>query len=1366
MHIKKLTLALSAFSLSFLVNLSAFGDDLEIYLGTNTSQFTFKPNVLFIMDTSGSMNKKDGTPFSRMQRVQAALNKALSEATNINAGLMRFSDFGGPVLFPITDIDQPIPPEIILNTRESGDDAEQPNNSVDINNDILKLTNGSGKTLTGLRFQDLNIPQGATITQAYLRFTSSKIDTDVSDILIRAEDKGNSPIFEQSNKNISNRTLTSSFLLWDQDNNFPVDKEVITTPDFANVVQEVISRSDWCGGNALSLIIEGDSNSSGSARHVYSSDKGESSSPQLVISYDDSSATGCISGEPVYQLDSQADNAEEANNGENNTGNQLNFRTSSNNNIGLRFTNVNIPNGATISKAYVTFTSAANQGTNNSKMTIRGVAEDDVAPFDILEKDHLQNKPKTGASLNWSNIGYQAKDSEFSSPDISNVIQEIVNRSGWTPRSDLALVMSDFHSDGVAAYTVNGSGSGAAKLHIEFSGNATPGNSSTVRDYLISRVNELTTNGYTPIVDTLYEATRYYGGLSVDYGLKRGEPGIEAIVRRSTRVSHRDSYVGSNAVRPFGCSDINLSSNNCVDEYIPTGATYISPVQNLQCQVNNHIVILSDGRANNNHSQGKIATLLGAPCTGSGGEECGVDLASNISKKETSVIDRVIQTHTIGFAADTVANTFLQDLAQAGGGSWYKADNSEQLLEAFTTILSEVKNANTTFVSPGVAVNQLNRLTNKEDLYFALFRPEEGQRWPGNLKKYKIKGNTVLDAASKPAVNTTTGFFDEKSQSIWSTEVDGNDVRKGGAASKLDLVRQLYVFGDAPNSSIALEANKFNETNSSITINDLSISTEPDSATLRENLLKWARGVDVFDEDGDGERTDINFMMGDPIHSQPIIVNYSSTESAVFVATNHGFLHSFDADTGEENFAIMPRELLGNLHKFYENRSSFSHVYGLDGDLVYREANGKKYLYLGMRRGGNNYYAFDVTSKTAPKLVFKIDGGSTGFENLGQTWSRPIITKVKIGGTVKDVIIIGGGYDEDQDNRQSRAPDSIGNSVYMIDADTGAKLWEASDTSGNLQLADMKYSIPARISVIDRNNDGLADHMYVADTGGQLFRLDIYNGNGVGTLVKGKLLASLGGDAAADNRRFYYGPDVAEVVLGDEQYFAVALGSGFRAGPLNTTINDNFYMIKDKGTFIQNSLGEYSFPATTVDLTKLYDATDHLSTTGTSAEQALASQAFVDKDGWYIRLTSGGEKVLSSPLIIDYKILFTTYVPAASSSSLCAPPSGNSRAYLVNLFNANAVTDLNNNNDKDKGDRFSTLEQTGIAPPPTFIFGGGGGEDKSICFGAECADPEPPEDENGNVVPCAGDFQCLMQEIFGGIERVQKDTWKTEVERN
>ncbi len=1340
-------------------SMQAWADDLEIYFGTSNEQVKYDPNVLFIMDTSGSMGAYDNTNESRMLRVQNALKETLRSVTNVNAGLMRFSDYGGPILYPVRPIDDTVSPELITPIVQSSDDATERSGSVSLNSSSLTLSAGTEQVITGLRYQMLNIPQGATITSAYLRFTSRGYDASATTINIAAELTANATTFTSSQQNISSRTQTSNQVIWDQENDWPSVGDTVASIDFSSVIQEVVDLADWCGGNNLNIILTAQGLSASSNRLADSFEQGGGLSPQLVVVYDETTATGCITGDLTYQIDSQSNNAEERYNGYQSTGSELTFNANSNDYIGLRFRNIALPQGAVVSNAYLEFTAYQNSYNNSASMTIEAANEADPRSFNNYSRYLLRNKAKTSA-VTWSGIERWYRNREYQSPSVASIVNQLVNRGDWQSGNDMMFILSDFNNTR-GAYTYSERPSGAAKLVIEFQGQATPGQTSTVREHLVSKVDELSASGYTPIVDTLYEGVLYYGGLDVDYGLTRGNNSVSNTVRRNTRVSHRLSYTGQDATLPSGCEEDNLSSSNCITQQIPQGARYLSPITDRQCQVNNHIVLLSDGEANNNHSVDEIETLLSASCTGSGGEKCGLSLVRNIADTEESVIDSRIITHTIGFAANTQANSFLNQIALQGGGGFYQADNSQELLGAFQSILKTVKDVNATFVSPGVAVNQLNRLTHKDELYFALFKPSEGSNWPGNLKKYKIDGDTILDKNGLPAVDDGNGFFSEQAHSYWSVLTDGNDVRQGGAASKLSLARNLFTFS-VP-GPLANSANRLHENNISLTGALLNIDMLSDVITVRSNLLKWVRGVDLKDDDGDGDTSDIRLQMGDPIHSQPVIVNYSATDSAIFVATNQGFLHSFDAQTGSENFAVIPQELLGNLYEFYRENTTSNHIYGLDGDLVLRHFEDKIYLYVGMRRGGRNYYTFDITSKTNPILVHQIVGGNTGFEKLGQTWSRPTVTKIKVGETIRNVLIFGGGYDVEQDNKVARSADSVGNAVFIVDADTGALIWSASNSGADLLLGDMEYSIPARISVIDRDNDGLADHMYVADLGGQLFRLDIHNGLGRSELVSGGLLADLGGDLAEDNRRFYYAPDVAQISTIDENFYAVAIGSGYRAHPLNAEIQDSFYMLKDFGIFTKDEQGDYGLPENPFTRDDLYDATAHLLTSSDQTVVEEQGAIYANRAGWLVDLGSGGEKVLASPLILNYQVFFTTYLPASANDSLCAPPSGNSRAYLVELINGNAVVDLNNDNQTTHQDRFTNLKQTGIAPDTKILI-----EDilqPVVCLGTECASAVIETDEQGNEVACTSAFGCLAQNIYGRFERIQKSSWKTEIER-
>ncbi|MFB2351136.1 hypothetical protein, partial [Priestia megaterium] len=94
------------------------------------------------------------------------------------------------------------------------------------------------------------------------------------------------------------------------------------------------------------------------------------------------------------------------------------------------------------------------------------------------------------------------------------------------------------------------------------------------------------------------------------------------------------------------------------------------------------------------------------------------------------------------------------------------------------------------------------------------------------------------------------------------------------------------------------------------------------------------------------------------------------------------------------------------------------------------------------------------------------------------------------------------------------------------DATTGERLWWAgpAGSKADLELADMKYSIPATPAVIDINGDGLADQLYVGDMGGQVWRVDFWHGKNADDFATAGVIASLAGDDAASNRRFYHTP--------------------------------------------------------------------------------------------------------------------------------------------------------------------------------------------------------------------------------------------------
>src|SRR5690606_33583781 len=171
-------------------------------------------------------------------------------------------------------------------------------------------------------------------------------------------------------------------------------------------------------------------------------------------------------------------------------------------------------------------------------------------------------------------------------------------------------------------------------------------------------------------------------------------------------------------------------------------------------------------------------------------------------------------------------------------------------------------------------------------------------------------------------------------------------------------------------------------------------------------------------------------------------------------ATNGGCLHAIDTSTGVEKWAFVPPEFLADQAQLLANPASDSKQYGIDGNLrvqviaghdgIIDAASGEKvYLFFGLRRGGSAYYGLDVTNPDAPTLLWRLDG--TSLAGLGQTWSSPVPTQIKVGTESRHVVIFAGGYDTSQDVANVvPGPDALGNAIYIVDSVTGELIWRGS----------------------------------------------------------------------------------------------------------------------------------------------------------------------------------------------------------------------------------------------------------------------------------------------------------------------------------
>ena len=416
----------------------------------------------------------------------------------------------------------------------------------------------------------------------------------------------------------------------------------------------------------------------------------------------------------------------------------------------------------------------------------------------------------------------------------------------------------------------------------------------------------------------------------------------------------------------------------------------------------------------------------------------------------------------------------------------------------------------------------------------------------------------------------------------------------------------------------------------------------------------------------------------------------------------------------------------------------------------------KVHVYLAMRRGGNAIYALDISDPDqAPKFLWRIDGvdnsaagkvsgvGQGNFSRMGQTFSEPALARIDTTTGRQTVLIFGGGYDGNLDSDKpakggAKQPGrnfgleagtpNTGNAIYVVNADTGDLIFWIGHKAGSvtdgptaslysgsgadIEVPDMLYAIASSVNVFDSNADGLADRLYVGDTAGNVWRVDlgadiVFNGTGTrpqGATVVGRFANLSTAGTLAEERRIFYRPAVVQVrdtrfsnaERGEYDY--VVVGTGNRANPLADATNDRLYALRDLQigpmsdsnndgvandypktlpTVAGGTSGASSVPLDNGDLVRIAaDLTTGLgnnTNTGTATEKSA--------EGWYLDLktagagvgaaTRKGEKALAPPLVLAGNILFSTYIPVDATDP-CSVAVGNSRAYNLGVLTGRA----------------------------------------------------------------------------------------------
>ena len=309
-------------------------------------------------------------------------------------------------------------------------------------------------------------------------------------------------------------------------------------------------------------------------------------------------------------------------------------------------------------------------------------------------------------------------------------------------------------------------------------------------------------------------------------------------------------------------------------------------------------------------------------------------------------------------------------------------------------------------------------------------------------------------------------------------------------------------------------------------LNDL-LADKPVNATKRnylQDIIEFLRG------DGDGYTTNPQFRerssLGAIVRSSPVFVGgpegfypagfeakeYSAFVEAhknrtpiVYVGANDGMLHAFNAETGDEVFAYIPRGVFSDaehegLHWLADE--GYAHRPYVDetpvvGD-VFINNHWRSYLVGGLGRGGKSVYVLDITDPadivSEASLAAEVVVTEFSDSRMGYSFGTPRIAKMADG---EWVAIFGNGYNNNTDGKAYLYV------LYLDGAGPGGvshlRLGPLGGGSESGVLCSDCNGLSAP-TLVDTNMDGAVDRVYAGDLFGNLWAFD-FSRDSSGNLV-------------------------------------------------------------------------------------------------------------------------------------------------------------------------------------------------------------------------------------------------------------------------
>lgn len=620
-------------------------------------------------------------------------------------------------------------------------------------------------------------------------------------------------------------------------------------------------------------------------------------------------------------------------------------------------------------------------------------------------------------------------------------------------------------------------------------------------------------------------------------------------------------------------------------------------------------------------------------------------------------------------------------------GEFLNARDPQTLIDALSAALDSI--ADRTGSAAAVSFNSANLETNTL-LFQSSFNTEA---WSGDLKAFAI------DPLDGSIANTET----------WSAgrDLDTRDL--------VALPRSVYTFN-------GVDGARF-EWNELTNAQKDDLRRNSDNTVASDTVAQARLAYIIGDQSNEGGG--FNFRprmsrMGDIIHSSPIFVGnkgvgYSDSAAAaaystfangivqsrtpsVYVGSNQGMLHGFNATNGKELFAYVPNFLystnpVNGLHSI--TAPSYSHNYFVDLTTTISDAYTKRttsgskdwrtVLVGGVRGGGRGVFALDVTdpskfsnniSSAAKTVMWEFDG--TDDADLGFTFSKPLLVQMN---NDKWAVIFGNGYNATGANGDA--------SVFILMLEKGLDgVWNLGTDYFKLRTFsgdNVNRNGMASLVAADLNADKKMDRLYGGDLNGNLWVFDISStnpsnwGTAYGTVANPDPLFT-----AQTPQPIMVKPEITRLTTvtttaNNKPNVMVYFGTGqyLVNGDLSTTDQQSFYGVWDAG---DSNLSISNLQV------QVFGA-DENSSNGTATRVSTNIPVYyddnpntsTDKYGWYFDLPATGERVINRAVLFGSTLLFTTIIPDDSD---CSNNGGTGFIMAVNSQNGGPpvvpILDINN----------------------------------------------------------------------------------------